>query len=208
MQHESTQIRVLIVEDEPLIADDIKEYLTNVDYCVSAIAYDKSDALEALEQTNPDIAILDINLGNNLDGFLIAEEINKKYRIPFLYLTSYSSSNVIDQAKVTRPQGYIVKPFDEADLFSSLEIALYNHAQINKPQIFTKELINEKIHANLTEKEFEILNDLYDGKTNKQMAENHFVSVNTIKTHVQKIYDKLDTHTRSETIAKVRSFLS
>lgn len=208
MQHNSTQIRVLVVEDEPLIADDIKEYLTSADYHVTAIAYDKEEALAALEATKPDIAILDINLGNNQDGFLIAEEINNKYRIPFLYLTSYSSSSIIDKAKLTRPQGYIVKPFDEADLFSSLEIALYNHAQQNKPATFTRDLVNEKIHGSLTQKEFDILSDLYEGKTNKQMADTHFVSINTIKTHVQKVYDKLDTHTRSETIAKVRNFLT
>lgn len=203
-----SQIRVIIVEDEPLIADDIKEFLSNADYLVTAVAYDMKDALEALQSTKPDIALLDINLGNNMDGFLIAEEINAKYRIPFLYLTSYSSKNIVEQAKHTRPMGYIVKPFDEADLFSSIEIALYNYSQLHKPKVFSKALINERLMTDLTQKEFEILEDLYDGKTNKQMAEKHFVSVNTIKTHVQKIYDKMDTHTRAETIAVVRTYLS
>ena len=203
-----SQIRVLVVEDEPLIADDIKEFLTNADYFVTAIAYDKEDALEALEATKPDIALLDINLGNNMDGFVIAETINKSYQIPFIYLTSYSSKHIVDQAKHTRPMGYIVKPFDEGDLFSSIEVALYNHSQLHKPKYFSRESINKQIHTDLTAKEFEILQDLYEGKTNKQMAEKHFVSVNTIKSHVQKMYDKMDTHTRSETIAAIRKYLN
>jgi DNA-binding NarL/FixJ family response regulator len=203
-----SQIRVLVVEDEPLIADDIKEFLTNADYFVTAVAYDKEDALEALSATKPDIALLDINLGNNMDGFLIAEEINNKYRIPFLYLTSYSSKHIVEQAKHTRPMGYIVKPFDEADLFSSIEVALFNHSQLNKPKHFSRELINERLMTDLTAKEFDVLTDIYEGRTNKQMAEKHFVSINTIKTHVQKVYDKMDTHTRSETIAAIRTYLS
>ena len=127
---------------------------------------------------------------------------------PFLYLTSYTNKSIVDQAKYTRPMGYIVKPFDEGDLYTSIEIALYNHSQVNKPRQFNRDLINDKMLNHLTEKEFEVLNDIYEGRTNKQMSEKHFVSINTIKTHIQKIYDKLDVHSRSETIAKVRSLLT
>lgn len=202
-----SEISVLIVEDEPLIAEDISEYLTNQDYRVSGLAYNLEDAIASLEFDCPDIALLDINLGGNMDGFKIAETINEKYNIPFLYLTSYSAKSVIDKAKFTRPMGYIVKPFDENDLFSSIEIALYNFAQIQRPPLLSRELINQKLLSQLTSKEFEILIDIYEGKTNKQMCEKHFISINTVKTHIQKIYEKLGVHSRTTTLAKVRSLL-
>ncbi len=119
-----SEIKVLIVEDEPLIAEDIGEYLTNIDYAVDAIVHNKEDAIEFLKTNLPDIALLDINLGGNMDGFTIAEYINKKCNFPFLYLTSYANKSIVEQAKYTRPMGFIVKPFDEADLYSSIEIAL------------------------------------------------------------------------------------
>lgn len=203
-----TKIIVLIVEDEPLIAEDIKEHLTYADYWVDHIVYNKEEALLSLSAAKPDIALLDINLGNNMDGIEIAKEINEKHKIPFLYLTSYSSKEVLELAKPTRPMGYIVKPFNERDLVSSIEIALYNFSQLHKPRSFSRTILNEQLDIPLSEKEFEIILDIYEGKTNKQMAERHAISINTIKTHVQKIYDSLEMHSRSAVIAKLHSMLS
>lgn len=201
-------IRILIVEDEPLIAEDIRDCLTNVDYSVSAVAHNKEQALEALKRETPDLALLDINLGKNMDGLEIAKTINDRYYIPFIFLTSYSNQPVIDQAKVTRPMGYIMKPFNERDLFSSIEIALYNFSQGGRPRHFKLETLNQRLESAFTEREFEILKDIYEGNTNKQLAAKHFVSINTIKTHIQNIYDKLDVHSRSEAIARLRALLS
>lgn len=202
-----SEIHVLIVEDDPLIASDIEENLTNVDYRVIGLAYNKIDAFELLTHAAADIAILDINLGDNMDGFEIAKKINEKYHIPFVFLTSYASKEVVAEAKKLRPMGYLVKPFDESDLFTSIEIALHNYGQIVKPKTLSMERINDRMHTDITTKEFEVIQDIYDGLTNMQMADKHFVSINTIKTHVKKIYDKLDTHSRSETIAAIRKFM-
>ncbi len=202
-----SKIKILIVEDEPLIAEDIKECLERMDYEVQSIAYDKKNALEILQRNLPDFAILDINLGGNTDGISIAEVINEKYNIPFIYLTSYSTKDILEQVKHTLPMGYVVKPFDEADLYSSIEIALFNYRKIIKPNTITLELVNQNIIDNLTKKEFEILLCLYHGCTNQIMADKNFVSINTIKTHVSKIYDKLQTHSRSETIVKLRGMI-
>lgn len=203
-----SKIRVLVVEDDPLIAEDIREYLTNVDYQVVSVEHDKNGALNALDNTLPDIALLDINLNNVMDGFEIAKYINNKHQIPFLYLTSYSGKSVVDEAKHTKPMGYIVKPFDEGELFASIEVALFNHSQRSKPRYMTREAINNKLLSQLTQKEYEILLDIYDGKTNKQMTQNHFVSINTIKTHIQNLYTKLDTNSRASTIARMRELLN
>ncbi|MCB0667313.1 MAG: response regulator transcription factor [Saprospiraceae bacterium] len=199
-----SSIRVLVVEDEPLIAEDIRETLDNIDFEVSGVAYDSDVALQQLATNTPDIVLLDVNLGSELDGIDIAQLINKKYQIPFIYLTSYADRGTVDRAKHTRPMGYIVKPFDERDLFTTLEIALHNYSQ-SQPKIeLDINVLNGKLLGKLTQKEFEILKSIFDGKTNRQMAEEHFISLNTIKTHVKNLYDKLDVHTRTQAIAKLR----
>lgn len=199
-----SEIRVLIVEDEPLIAEDIADFLDSVDYSISAIAHNVEDALHQLSSNCPDIAILDVNLGEEKDGISIAETIKEKYKIPFIFLTSYSDKSTLDRAKHTHPMGYIVKPFEERNLVSTLEIALFNFSQLQSNGEITIEIINKKIISPLTKKEFEILQDLRKGKTNKQMAEAHFISINTIKTHVKNIFEKLEVHTRSQAIARLQ----
>ena len=139
---------------------------------------------------------------------LIANTINEQYHLPFIFLTSYADKQTLDRVKKTKPAGYIVKPFDERDLLAGLEIALYNFAQKQTAlhPVLSMALINKQLPKALTDREFEILQAIYEGKTNQQMAETLFVSVNTIKTHIANIYFKLDTPSRTAAIAKVRNW--
>ena len=105
------------------------------------------------------------------------------------------------------PMGYIVKPFNEKELYSNIEVALYNFSKFVLPVSLKIEMINSKINTPLTQREFDILEGLYEGKTNRQLAESQFVSVNTVKTHIKNIYEKMNTHTRSETVALIHSLL-
>ena len=122
-------IKIIIVEDEPLIAEGIALHLKNSIFSVSAIAYDADEALQLLQTKTPDIAILDINLEGGKDGIQIAEYINKVCPMPFIYLTSYSDKAIMDRAKATSPSGFIVKPFNKNTLLASLEIAVSNFSQ-------------------------------------------------------------------------------
>ena len=126
-----SKLRVLIVEDEPVIAENISMYLDNNDFEVSGIAYDSDEANDQLQNNTPDAAILDVNLESGEDGIDIATRINQKYQIPFLFLTSYSDKETLQRAKAVNPSGYIVKPFNEKTLLASLEIAISNHAADN-----------------------------------------------------------------------------
>ncbi|MCT4628973.1 response regulator transcription factor [Winogradskyella sp.] len=200
-------IRVLIVEDDPIIGEDIRDILTNVDYTAIGVAYSKAEAIDYINNENPDLVLLDINLDGNYEGFDIAEHINQTRRIPFLYLTSYSGKEIIERAKPTMPMGYIVKPFNEKELYSNIEVALYNFSKFVLPATFNIQLINSKINSSLTQREFDILEGLFEGKTNRQLAESNFISVNTVKTHIKNIYEKMNTNTRSETITLVHSLL-
>lgn len=111
---------VLIVEDEPLIADDLAAILEKNGYTVVDIVDEVPDALASIEKYSPDIALLDINIEGSSDGIDLAG----KLEIPFVFLTSYYDQNTLDRAKKTNPSGYIVKPFNENDLIANVEIAL------------------------------------------------------------------------------------
>jgi DNA-binding NarL/FixJ family response regulator len=204
-----SKIKVLIVEDEPAIAENISLYLDNYDFEVSAIAYDSDDAFVQLKSNTPDAVILDINLESEKDGIDIAGFINLHYQLPFLFLTSYSDKSTLDRAKTVQPSGYIVKPFNERTLLASLQIAISNHAaQKNHdlPQLSIQK-INKHLLATLTEREFEIAQFIYDGFTNSQIAEKIFISLNTIKTHLKNIYIKLEASTRLQVISRLRELM-
>lgn len=204
-----TGIKVLIVEDEPLIAKNIGMYLNNNDYEVSAIAYDPDEAIFQLKKHGPDFAILDINLESEKDGIDIAEYINLNNFIPFIYLTSYSDKDTLERAKKTNPSGFIVKPFNEKTLYASIEIALSNHAvQANKHvPILSFEKINKKLVTPFTEREFDVMRLIYEGKTNQQIADALFIAMNTLKKHINNSYFKLDVASRTSAVAKLREFM-
>ena len=203
------EIKVLIVEDEPVIATNISMYLNNNDFSVSGIAYDYDEAIFQLQDNTPDAVILDIGMENNDDGINIANVINAQYRIPFIFLTSYADKETLQKAKQVEPSGYIVKPFNEKTLLASLEIAISNFA--NKVNHQSPELdidkLNRHLLSPLTEREFEVLQNIYNGKTNNQIADAMFISVNTIKAHLKSAYLKLDTSSRSTTIKRLRELM-
>jgi DNA-binding NarL/FixJ family response regulator len=201
--------KILIVEDEPAIAENISLYLDNNDFEVSAIVYDSDDAFAELKNNTPDAAILDINLESDKDGIDIAAYINQHYQIPFLFLTSYSDKGTLDRAKAVKPSGYIVKPFNERTLLASLEIAISNHATEKNHDLpkLNLEKINSHIVAAFTDREFDIAQLVYNGITNTQMAQKMFISTNTIKTHLKSIHLKLDANTRLQVIHKLRELM-
>jgi DNA-binding NarL/FixJ family response regulator len=204
-----SKLRILIVEDEPVIAENISMYLDNADFEVSGIAYDSTEANEQLQNNTPDAAILDINLESEEDGIEIANRINQKYQIPFLFLTSYSDKDTLQRAKAVKPSGYIVKPFNEKTLLASLEIAISNHAAEKNHDLpkLSFEKLNRHLLSPLSEREFDLAELLYDGITNTQIAEKLFISVNTVKTHLKSIYLKMDATSRVEVIKSLRELM-
>ncbi len=204
-----TAIKVLIVEDEPIIARNIAMYLRNHDYEVAGIAHDYEEAIYLLKRHPPDFAILDVNLESEKDGIDLANLINNQYFIPFVYLTSYSDKDTLDRAKKTNPYGYLVKPFNEQTLFTTIEIALANHAaQANRhvPELALNRL-NNHLLAPLTDREFEVLCLLYAGKTNQQITTELYIAMNTLKKHINNAYFKLEVTGRTTAVAKLRDLM-
>ena len=118
--------RILIVEDEPIIATDIEMTLEDLGYEVIGIEDNAIDALKLIEKQRPDLVLLDINLEGDADGVMLAQDINEQFKIPFVYLTSNADNLTINRVKRTKPAGFILKPFNEKDLKSNIEIALFS----------------------------------------------------------------------------------
>jgi len=127
------RIKTLIVEDELIIAEDMKGMLQEMNHEVIGIASDCNEAEEILARDTPDIALIDIHLRGSDDGIALARSIRGKYDFPIIFITSYSDKATVDRAKHLSPDGYIVKPFEKEDLFTSIEIAVYNFANRQKP---------------------------------------------------------------------------
>lgn len=195
--------RIIIVEDEVLIAEDLKDVIESLGYEVASICYSSEVALDQIYSERPDMVILDINIRGSKTGIEVGQIIQDNYDIPFIYLSSLSDRDTLNKAKVTRPRGYLVKPFKDKDLLSTIEMAIYNHTiDLNKTQL-SHSYVNEVAVTDLSPKEYEILLDIIDGLNNRQIGEKHFVSVNTIKTHVKRIFAKLDVHDRVSLTKKV-----
>lgn len=123
--------RLLIVEDEPIIARDLSYMLEDLGYEVIGIAHSANDAMSILQKETVQLVLLDINLAGSLSGIDLAHWINQKLQLPFIFLTSYSDKETLTKAKITEPYGYLVKPIEEQNLKTTLEIAQYN-AQIRQ----------------------------------------------------------------------------
>ena len=121
-----SQVKILVVEDEILIADNICDTLTSLGYFTYEPALNYTEAISILENEKPDIAILDINLSGVKSGINLANIINDHHNIPFIFLTSNADKETVSLAKKVKPQAYLVKPFTQEELYSTIEIVLSN----------------------------------------------------------------------------------
>ena len=122
------QVRILIVEDEPLIAEDLRGHLEELGYSVVGQCDNALDAMAEIASARPDLLLLDINLGDGADGVQLAEKVNTKHELPFIFVTSHSDKATLERVKTVRPAGFVIKPFDENDLRTQIEIALARFA--------------------------------------------------------------------------------
>lgn len=120
---------ILIVEDEPLIAEDISETLQDAGYGVSGIAHNANDAINILKSSSPSLVMLDIKIDGPIDGLMLGRIIKDDFNLPFIFLTSFTDPETVAKVKELNPYGFIVKPFDERELTSNVEIAIHRFKQ-------------------------------------------------------------------------------
>ncbi|MEN9332185.1 MAG: hypothetical protein RLZZ94_1275, partial [Bacteroidota bacterium] len=137
-----SKTRILVVEDESIVAKDIQRTLEKLGYDVPATASSAASAYEKLEEVEPDLVFLDVKLKGEQDGVHIAEHIKDRYDIPVIFLTSFVDQDTIDRAKVTEPYGYLVKPFNEGDLKTTVEMALFKFSKDRELRLSEQRLSN------------------------------------------------------------------
>lgn len=124
--------KIIIVEDDEITALNLKLSLQKHGYNIIAVCDNASQAKEKIEETKPDVIIIDISLQESNDGIELAKTIRQHYSIPFIYLTSYSDDDIIAEAIKTEPYGYIVKPFDPSSLHATIQMAIFKFEMENK----------------------------------------------------------------------------
>ncbi len=127
-----SNVKILVVEDESIVAMDIKHRAEGLGYSVTGITPSGEGAIQNASETRPDLVLMDIVLKGDMDGVEAAQRIRDTLDIPVVYLTAYSDEKTLKRAKVTEPFGYIIKPFEDRELHSAVEVALYKHKMESK----------------------------------------------------------------------------
>lgn len=117
--------RIMVVEDEWVVADDIVNSLENLGYTVTSVVSSGPEAIQKAGEDKPDIILMDIVLQGDMDGIEATKEIRSHFSIPVIYLTAYADKKVLERAKITEPFGYMIKPFEERELNIVIQMALY-----------------------------------------------------------------------------------
>lgn len=137
-------LKIVIVEDEVIIAEALSEMLKSIGYNIPEPASNYDEAIMLIEQETPDLLLLDINLNSHMTGIDLAQTVNEHYAIPFVFLTANTDKATIEQAKTVKPMAYLAKPITRDQLYSAIEIAIHNFTErshtaasslsVNRPQ--------------------------------------------------------------------------
>lgn len=137
--------KILIVEDESIIAEDIADSLIALGYRVTGIVYSGEEALQSAAEERPDLVLMDVNLQGEIDGITAAEKMRSRFQIPVVYLTAYADENTLRRVNYTKPFGYIVKPFEEKNLHTTIQLALYRNQYDSLTNLPNRSLLREQL---------------------------------------------------------------
>ncbi len=180
--------KVFIIEDEIVVASSIKDILENNNYIVCGIATNYTSAIKKLNTIKADLVLCDINLKETLTGIDLMQEVKKKYNLPFIFITAYSSIDIIKNAYKTSPLNYITKPFNEKQLLASIELAF-------------QQISLSTVKFMPTDREKHIIQLIANGYCSKEIASKLSVSYYTIETHRKNLIKKFEVKTITELIS-------
>jgi PAS domain S-box-containing protein len=139
---------IFVVEDESVVALNIRTRLIELGYVVVGMAMTGESALNMIESMTadrrPDLVLMDVKLKGSIDGIEAASTIRDRFDLPVVYLTAYTDVNIVDRAKITEPYGYVIKPFAATNLRTAIEIALYRH-QVDRSARRREKLLNSTL---------------------------------------------------------------
>jgi signal transduction histidine kinase len=120
--------KILIVEDEGIVAFNLQQRLEQLGYRITGLAESGAEGLALVAQERPDLVLMDIHIKGEMDGIELAAALNRDFALPVIYLTAYSEDTTLERARRTRPYGYLIKPFSERELHATVQMALERHA--------------------------------------------------------------------------------
>lgn len=181
-------IRILIVEDNVIIADDMQSMLEEIGYEIvdNVIVYEQAE--EVLKTQEVDLVLIDIILASDKTGIDLGKHIRENYDIPFIFVTSNSDRATVENAKTVRPNGYLVKPFEQQDLYTSIEIALSNfihspkgeNGEIPQAAVSDEPMSNAVLKDSIFVKKQHLYYRIQFGDIQFIKADNVYLEVNTI----------------------------
>ncbi len=142
--------RILVVDDEIIIAREVEARLNSMGYVVPGIASSGEEAVRLAAEYKPDLILMDIVIKGDMDGIEAAEAIRREFHVPVIYVTAYTDEKTLERARLTEPFAYLVKPFSERELKANIEMALYKHrmeARLRKVERWLTEAVDEMTHA-------------------------------------------------------------
>ena len=173
---DTKSVNILVVEDESIVALDIKSNLEKLGYQVCALADTAELALQYSRELAPDLVLMDIRLKGEKDGIEVATEIKHSLQIPVVYLTAHADQTTLERAKITEPFGYIVKPFEAVELRVAVELALYKFHTSKKELAVAESTAQKKVSSITTcEKTRLILNLLQNNPLLQSVPDNELV---------------------------------
>ncbi len=199
--------RILVVEDDPVVADDICACLAALNYEVVGPAYDAEAARTLCTAQGFDLALLDIHLRAHGEGILLAAHIRKSCPVPVIFLTASGDDATLAKAREVRPEHYLLKPFNAAQLKAALRIVLFNHRcpDIDLTRRKQLERFNRLLPEALSARETDVVLLLLEGLSNAEVADRLCISLHTVKSHVKRIFHKTGLQSRSQLISRLNS---
>lgn len=190
--------RILVVDDEVIIADDLCSALDKLGYEALEPALSYKQAIEVLNSESVDLVILDINLGGRKTGMDVAEYIQEQLDIPFIYLSSHTDTKTLELAKNTMPYAYLVKPYSAADVMTAIEIAFNNQRRYSQNKVNT----DLQYMPYFTAMEKVVIRKISENLSTKEIAEQLFISESTVKNHRHNICVKLGLASGTHSLLK------
>lgn len=203
------QGRVMIVEDDRLVALDLETMLQSFGFHVCPTAHSAEDAIHLAQIHGPDVVLMDIRLEGELDGIHAAEVLSEKAALRVVYLTAHSDTSTLGRAKQTNPYGYLLKPVRALDLRCALEVAVHKALHAGSRQQGSDEAspggprggATSPLLSVLSAREIEVLTLIARGHTSKDIAQVLNIAKPTVDTYRSRLADKLGVRSRSELVA-------
>jgi signal transduction histidine kinase len=138
--------RILVVEDESIVAFNLQQRLSMLGYDVPAIAVSGKESLELVDSTRPDMVLMDIHIQGDVDGIEVAAKLRETHAIPVIYLTAYSEDSTLERARKTQPYGYLLKPFSERELHATIQMA-FERQRLENELTDSRRLLQQALDA-------------------------------------------------------------